>query len=78
MVVVFGEHSVHPLGSFMPAMFAKTSMAWGAMFFIFSNKAIRATIFGGERKNLKKKKGRIRLEAHIIRKKYFMYASCVC
>jgi hypothetical protein len=56
MVVVFGEHSVHPLGSFMPAMFAKTSMAWGAMFFIFSNKAIKATIFGGERKKLKKKK----------------------
>ena len=48
MVVVFGEHAVSPLGSFMPAMFAKTSMVWGAMFFIFSNANFRETLFGAK------------------------------
>lgn len=46
MSAFFGGDAVSALGSFIPAMFAKTSMAWGAMFFVFTNKQIRATIFG--------------------------------
>jgi hypothetical protein len=43
---LYGANAVSPLGSFIPALFAKTSMAWGALFFIFSNRKIKETIFG--------------------------------
>jgi hypothetical protein len=43
---LYGANAVSPLGSFIPALFAKTSMAWSALFFIFSNRKIKETIFG--------------------------------
>ena len=36
---------ITPLGSLIPAVFAKASMAWGGIYFTFSNKEIYRAIF---------------------------------
>ena len=46
MSAVYGQNAVSPIGSLIPALFAKSSMTWAALFFIFSNKKFKQTIFG--------------------------------
>lgn len=38
-------HLISPLGTLLPALFAKTSMVWSTMFYILSNKQIKAKVF---------------------------------
>jgi len=36
---------ISPMGSLLPALFAKTSMVWSTVFYIMSNKQIKYKVF---------------------------------
>jgi hypothetical protein len=40
-----GSDIIPPMGALLPAIFAKTSMVWSTLFYIFSNKQIKYKIF---------------------------------
>lgn len=42
---------ISPIGSLIPACFAKSSMTWGALYFIFSNREINRKIFKNRKAN---------------------------
>lgn len=42
----YDPHFFSPLGTIIPAIFAKTSMVWSTIFYIMSNKQIKHKVFG--------------------------------
>ena len=43
-ISAFTSYEISPLGSTLPAAFAKSSAVWSSLFYIFSNKIIRKHI----------------------------------
>lgn len=55
---------ISPLGSTIPAMFAKSSMVWSTILFVYSNKPIREKFLNTEDKTVKSGRGDLELDTN--------------